>query len=93
MFASLIVALALVVASPANGAQKHATKPHQKPAATRPWARNPAPPDVLPQQVMLSRAGFSPGALDGRPGSNTDKAMAQFTENGGNPVPPADVTT
>jgi len=93
MFASLIVALALVVASPANGVQQHAAKPHKKPAATKPSARKPAPPDVLPQQVMLSRAGFSPGALDGRPGSNTDKAMAQFTDNGGNPTPPADVTT
>jgi len=95
MLTPLILAFALAAGSPAAGVQKHAARPQKKPAATKPAARKPAPPppDVLPQQVMLDRAGFSPGALDGRPGSNTDKAMAQFTANGGDPTPPPDATT
>ena len=37
-------------------------------------------------QVALDRAGFSPGALDGRPGSNTKKALEAYRKaNGGEP--------
>ena len=39
-------------------------------------------PAALAVQVMLDRAGFSPGVIDGRPGKNTDKAMALFKESG-----------
>jgi peptidoglycan hydrolase-like protein with peptidoglycan-binding domain len=38
---------------------------------------------ALETQVMLDRAGFSPGAIDGRPGDNTRRALEAFTRQGG----------
>ena len=60
-----------------------------KPATAR--AAKPAPTlDALPVQVMLARAGFSPGVIDGKPGLNTQKALAVYQQQGGDPaaVPP-----
>jgi lipoprotein-anchoring transpeptidase ErfK/SrfK len=42
--------------------------------------------DALRLQVALDRAGFSPGALDGRIGANTKKALAMFNERAGGPI-------
>ena len=48
--------------------------------------------DVLQLQVMLDRAGFSPGTIDGRMGTNTRKALELYQKNVGEPatdaVPP-----
>ena len=55
--------------------------------AAQPKAPSAQPvPPALVTQVMLDRAGFSPGALDGRLGPNTKRALALFQKNGGNPA-------
>jgi len=44
-------------------------------------AQHPAPSvahEALQRQVLLDRAGFSPGELDGQPGSNTTRALAAY---------------
>jgi lipoprotein-anchoring transpeptidase ErfK/SrfK len=38
---------------------------------------------MLATQVMLDRAGYSPGEIDARRGTSTDRALAAFTQNGG----------
>jgi lipoprotein-anchoring transpeptidase ErfK/SrfK len=47
----------------------------------------PATPSAgaLPLQVMLDRAGFSPGAIDGHMGKNTQQALEEFKRQGGDP--------
>ena len=59
------------------------------PASTAP-AQIPA---GLETQVMLDRAGFSPGAIDGRIGKNTRRALALFQQQGGQQPPSGQALT
>jgi lipoprotein-anchoring transpeptidase ErfK/SrfK len=48
-----------------------------------PTAASEPVPKALATQVMLDRAGFSPGPIDGRAGKNTRRALEAFEQNGG----------
>ena len=71
----------------ANVRQPHQQHPQQQAAQTE---------DVngaLQLQVMLDRAGFSPGAIDGRMGANTKKALDLFHQSGNEETSAVEPTT
>ena len=84
----------LAIAMSAVLAQVPGAPPARPPAAEPPA---PAPTatgnrransGALATQVMLDRAGFSPGPIDGRMGANTRKALARYQQqNPGTPAP------
>jgi lipoprotein-anchoring transpeptidase ErfK/SrfK len=61
----------------------------KKPAAKQSAVKKPAGPaldeQALQTQVMLDRAGYSPGEIDGRMGTSTKRALEAFTKGGGTP--------
>jgi lipoprotein-anchoring transpeptidase ErfK/SrfK len=87
----------LVIAMSAVLAQAPGATPLLPPAAQAPVpagpgvspAGTPVADEALATQVMLDRAGFSPGAIDGRMGANTKRALARYQQqNPGVATPP-----
>ena len=75
LIAFLVQAAAAADAGPATTHRDHSPRP-------APALRSSTKTlDALALQVMLDRAGFSPGIVDGQPGGNTKKALARYSEN------------
>jgi lipoprotein-anchoring transpeptidase ErfK/SrfK len=83
---SMFVALGQTRSSPPLG-----TAEQSKPTTSH--TEMASPDDALELQVMLDRAGFSPGVIDGHMGSNTRKALDLFSQSGNQPSTVAATTT
>jgi lipoprotein-anchoring transpeptidase ErfK/SrfK len=98
----LAIAAAFLISAPiaenASAARHHhaaaAPRSHGTAAQKAPQKKAPAiDQNVLQAEVLLDRAGLSPGTIDGRDGDNFAKAMHAFQQVNGLPVGPLDQAT
>src|SRR5687768_6991385 len=75
LFFAVIAIAAILTAAPETVFGQEKAKPKAKPAE-----------DMLATQVLLDRAGFSPGEIDGRGGRNTQTAIAAFEKSTGSTI-------
>jgi lipoprotein-anchoring transpeptidase ErfK/SrfK len=94
LMSSVVLLQLLALPGSADAGQRSKQKP--KAHAVHKAAAAPAAVDeqMLATQVMLDRAGYSPGEIDAVHGTSTDRALAAFTKDGGKPDPePVDAVT
>src|SRR5690242_7554865 len=98
----LAIAAAFLISAPivenASAARHHhaAAAPRSHATAAKKAAQQKAPSidqNVLKAEVLIDRAGFSPGTIDGRDGDNFAKALHAFQQVNGLPVGPLDQAT
>jgi lipoprotein-anchoring transpeptidase ErfK/SrfK len=81
---TVMTLVALAGQAQTHSVQQPATA-YQRPATPEQLT---AEQETLQLQVMLDRAGFSPGVIDGRIGTNTTKALARYRQQNGGDAPP-----
>jgi lipoprotein-anchoring transpeptidase ErfK/SrfK len=88
----LTCALVVMLAAPGGTLEAQRRSAAKKPAASE--ANRPVDMTAVQTQVMLDRAGFSPGEIDGAMGTSSKRALEAYTKNGGNATAlPADAVT
>jgi len=83
MFRSLAIVLLLVSAGPALAARLNAASINDAAPPAKPPSRDQINAPVAKLEILLDRAHFSPGEIDGKFGENAQKALVAFAEANG----------
>src|SRR5262249_38805484 len=82
-----VVVLCSLLLTAELSASAASRKPHHGRMQHTASAKKPAPAPIdeqaLKTQIMLDRAGYSPGEIDGSMGTSTQRALEAFTKDGG----------
>ena len=79
-FGACVLVAVIGLAGPAAAGQK---RPQAGKTGKTPAAKPAVDMTAVQTQVMLDRAGFSPGEIDGALGTSTKRALEAFTKSGG----------